>query len=55
MKSNSEYSIPYTGKPSRHIILSGNIMGNSLTKFLKEFYHPDHDMKEEMKVVIIQN
>jgi hypothetical protein len=30
-------------------------MGNSLSKFLKEFYHPDHDMKEEMKVVIIQN
>jgi hypothetical protein len=33
----------------------GNISANTLSKFLKEFYHPDHKMQEDFKVVIIQD
>jgi hypothetical protein len=53
MKFSSEYRIPYKGHPGRHIVLIGNISSNTLSKFLKEFYHSDHNMLEDMKVVII--
>jgi hypothetical protein len=55
MKYSSLYSKPYHGQERSHVILIGNITSNSLSKFLKEFYHPDHNMKEDMKVVIIQD
>ena len=37
------------------MILVGRITGNALNKFLKEFYHPDHQMKEEVRILIIMN
>jgi len=53
MKYSSLYTAPYHGAERTHVILIGSITSNSLSKFLKEFYHPDHNMKEDMKVVII--
>lgn len=53
MKFSSEYRIPYKGAPGKHIVLIGNISSNTLSKFLKEFFHPDHNMQDDMKVVII--
>jgi Ion channel len=53
MKFSSEYKIPYRGGPGKNILLLGNISANTLNKFLKEFYHPDHNMQEEMKVVLV--
>ena len=44
MKFSSEYKVPYKGVPGKHIILVGNISANTLSKFLREFYHPDHNM-----------
>ena len=55
MKFSSLYQAPYPGPEKSHIILIGNITSNSLAKFLKEFYHTDHNMKEDMRVVIIQD
>lgn len=54
MKFSSEYKIPYRGGQGKNVLLLGNISANTLNKFLKEFYHPDHNMQEEMKVVIVQ-
>lgn len=55
MKYSSNYTVPYHGAERTHVILIGNITSNSLSKFLKEFYHPDHNMKEDLNVVIIQD
>lgn len=54
MKFNSEFRVPYRGAPGKHILIIGNTSANTLSKFLKEFYHPDHNMQEDFKVVIIQ-
>lgn len=54
MKISSKYRIAYKYN-CEHIVLIGDINQTSLIKFLKEFYHPDHYMHKEVKVVIIQN
>lgn len=44
MKFSSEYRVPYRGPAGKHILIIGNLSANTLSKFLKEFYHPDHNM-----------
>ena len=55
MKYNMKYREPYKGQENNHIILLGNITHTSLYKFTKEFFHPDHNLKNEIKIIIIQN
>ncbi len=53
MSIDSKYAISYKGKNKKHIVLLGNLTPNTLTKFLREFYHPDHNITETIRVVII--
>lgn len=50
---DSQYRAGYKSS-AKHILLIGNITANNLMKFLLEFYHPDHDIKEVIKVFIVQ-
>ena len=50
---DSQYRAGYKSS-AKHILLIGNITANNLMKFLLEFYHPDHDIKEIIKIFIIQ-
>ena len=54
MKYNFKYKLPYKGKNNDHVILIGNITPNSLFKFCKEFFHPDHKIRASMKILIVQ-
>lgn len=56
MKQSSPYKTPYKTEPNQHIVVTGNFNGTTLYRFLKELYHPDHDMPMmNCKVVIVKN
>jgi len=50
---DSQYRAGYKSS-AKHILLIGNITANNLMKFLLEFYHPDHELQEIIKIFIIQ-
>lgn len=54
LKFNSEFRNAYDSETDKHIVLLGEAAPNSIFKFLKEFYHSDHHVKEVCKVVIVQ-
>lgn len=54
MKFNSQFRNAYNSESIKHIVVLGNITHTSLFKFLKEFYHPDHNFSSSVRVVIIQ-
>lgn len=53
MKFNTPYKVPFKSNGNPHVILTGDITGHSLVKFLKEFYHPDHEINGDIKILII--
>ena len=55
MKFNLQYRTPYKGESKNHVVLIGNINQTNLFKFCKEFYHPDHFVKDNIKILIIQD
>lgn len=55
LKFNSQFRNAYDGDPQQHIVLLGEAAPNSVFKFLREFYHPDHHLRGSLvKVVIVQ-
>ncbi|XP_055332733.1 calcium-activated potassium channel slowpoke-like [Paramacrobiotus metropolitanus] len=54
LKITPEYDKDYIA-PERflHIIISGHVTSPSVGAFLREFYHPDRDISEHFKIVIL--
>ncbi len=56
MKRSSKYRRKYKGEPKKHIIVTGSFNSVIMYRFLKEMFHPDHDMNiKDCKVVVIRN
>ncbi|CAG9323591.1 unnamed protein product [Blepharisma stoltei] len=56
MKNSSPYKNPYKTEPGKHIVVTGKFNATTLYRFLKELYHPDHDMPmTECKVLIVNS
>ena len=54
IKQGNNYSKPFKRKSNRHVILTACSFNDlKLLRFLREFFHKDHDLAENMKVVII--
>ena len=52
----SPYRSPYKAEPNSYIVITGSFNGTTLYRFLKEFYHPDHDMPmKKCKVLLVGN
>ncbi|CAG9319714.1 unnamed protein product [Blepharisma stoltei] len=56
IKRSSPYKTPYKTDPGKHVVVSGTFNGITLYRFLREFYHPDHDMPmKKCKILIVRN
>jgi len=54
LKMGNSYQKPYYKKSNRHVILTAHTFNDlKLLRFLREFFHKDHDLADNMKVVII--
>ena len=54
IKQGNQYSKPFKKKSNRHVILTAQSFNDlKLLRFLREFYHKDHELPDNMKVVII--
>ncbi|CDW86696.1 cation channel family protein [Stylonychia lemnae] len=54
IKQGNNYSKPFKRKSNRHVILTAQSFNDlKLLRFLTEFFHKDHDLAENMKVVIV--
>lgn len=54
LKLGSSYQKPFHKKSNRHVILAAHSFNDlKLLRFLREFFHKDHDLADNMKVVII--
>ncbi|XP_055331309.1 calcium-activated potassium channel slo-1-like isoform X2 [Paramacrobiotus metropolitanus] len=54
VKLKPDYDKKYTPSPMfLHIIVCGHVRASAMEAFLKEFYHPDRDISEFFKIVIL--
>jgi len=54
IKQGTTFSRPFKRKGNQHVILaSASFNDLKLLRFLREFFHKDHEMSDTMKVVII--
>lgn len=56
IRRTSPYKNPYKTDPQKHVVISGTFNGTTLFRFLREFYHPDHDMPmKDCKILIVRD
>lgn len=54
IRQGNMYSKPFKRKSNKHVILSAQSFNDlKLLRFLREFFHKDHDLPQNIKVVII--